>query len=353
MTLTKNEHGYWECRLKGPDNKIKSFSTHKKNRKEAVEVIKAARIPQLELAAEIGALTPNVVSVIVSGTRMTVEAAIEPWKDWMRYDRQSKNSIAASESWVRAWAYQQCKLDQSMMGIVHQDIDPWLNDPRLETKASTRRAMLAAIRSFFKYACARGWTMGNPASLCKIDYSLLQHSQKEVVRKPIFEDAEVDKLLEITAPGADRESEFWHAAVAIARWTGLRLVDICCLEWDCLETPGKLICWTRKRDKRVCLDLAPVALQDAFQAMDKTDDTYLFPIQRAIVLDPKQRSGLSVQFMRLCKHAGIFGKSFHSLRATLATRLSESGVNRDKIREILGHSSTEITEGYIRPGQPD
>jgi hypothetical protein len=34
---------------------------------------------------------------------------------------------------------------------------------------------------------------------------------------------------------------------------GLRLGDICALEWACLKEPGKVVVWTDKRDTRVDL----------------------------------------------------------------------------------------------------
>jgi integrase len=350
MRLSKNRNGYWVCHVRGPGGKKARFSTKKRNKKDALELLKAAKVEELEMAAEIGVLTANAVSTIMTGKKkMTVLEAVEPWKEWMGYNQFSNMTIYNYENMVKAWAYRTCKEDQPIMGITYKDIHPWINDTTVNTKVSSRDIMLCALKSFFGFCSTSGWTMGNPARLVSIDYSLFSHAQKEVERKPIFEDSEIDDLLRITAPGGSREDGFWNAAIAIARWTGLRLVDICCLEWDCLSESEKLNVWTRKRDKRVSLDLTPQCLKDALNGVEKADDVYLFPVQRRDILDPNNHSNLSHDFVKLCRRLNILGKTFHCLRATLATRLDEAGVNREKIREILGHSSTRTTDGYIRP----
>ena len=55
---------------------------------------------------------------------------------------------------------------------------------------------------------------------------------------------------------------------------------------------------------------------------------------------------------RLCKSAGILGfKTNHSLRATTATRLHQSGIDEQLIMERTGHQSTEGVRSYKRTSQ--
>jgi integrase len=46
-------------------------------------------------------------------------------------------------------------------------------------------------------------------------------------------------------------ARFWYCATLIGCYAGLRLGDICSLEWSCLQHPNKLIVWTDKRDTQV------------------------------------------------------------------------------------------------------
>lgn len=45
--------------------------------------------------------------------------------------------------------------------------------------------------------------------------------------------------------------------------------------------------------------------------------------------------------------AGIVNLTFHDLRHTWSTRAAELGVPEPIRRDILGHSSTSVTDGYI------
>ena len=46
------------------------------------------------------------------------------------------------------------------------------------------------------------------------------------------------------------------------------------------------------------------------------------------------------------RDAGLDDFRFHDLRHTFATRLNESGADPYTIRDLLGHSSTTMTENY-------
>lgn len=349
MKVIQNEHGYYEVRFKGQNGKTKTISTHRKNKKDAAAVISKAKIRELELAAELGALTPSVMSLLTSGKRMTVEQAIEPWKQWLAGRHRSPNTINNSELWVRAWAIATNTLRKPLLSVTAEDLDPWINSTGSTNSMGTRMVMLSALKSFFSYASARGWCTGNPAELASVDPFLLQHEQKETYKQPCFEEEEVLCLLDITSPNGERPSTFWHAAIAISRYTGLRLGDIACLEWACLSRPGYISVWTQKRDRRVELPLTPDELKHAILDVSKVDYQFLFPEQREIIRDPKRRALLSNQFSRLCQACWIEGKSFHGLRATAATDMAERGIPMEDIADILGHAYLETTRGYIRP----
>lgn len=348
MNLIKNEAGRWEVRIKGSDGKIKSFSTHQKDRRNAEKVVQEAKVRELELASEMGILTQNVVSVLVSGKRTTVEDAIPEWTKWLTMQHRSPKTIENQEMWVKAWATAQNVLRAQLTALDEEDIDPWVNSPG-PNKSGTRRIMLSALRSFFMFCTSKGWLMGNPANLVRVDLGNLLHSQKETELKVPFADHEVNLLRMITAPDGGYPSAWWNAAITIGRYTGLRLGDIASLEWDCLAVPGKISVWTDKRDKRVELDLVPEALAQTIQGIEKRDERYLFPRARDLYRDPKRRAQLSTNFARLLAHAQIYGKSFHCLRASYCTACDVAGIPIEHIARRVGHSDTETTEGYIRP----
>ena len=67
---------------------------------------------------------------------------------------------------------------------------------------------------------------------------------------------------------------------------------------------------------------------------------------------PLGHNSLGKTVARLCKSAGITGfKTNHSLRATAATRLYQSGIDEQLIMERTGHQSSEGVRSYKRTSQ--
>lgn len=50
-----------------------------------------------------------------------------------------------------------------------------------------------------------------------------------------------------------------------------------------------------------------------------------------------------------CENSGIKGLSWHCLRHTFGTRLSDAGANAFEIMELMGHSSIKTSERYVHP----
>ena len=51
-------------------------------------------------------------------------------------------------------------------------------------------------------------------------------------------------------------------------------------------------------------------------------------------------------FTAACKEAGIEDLTFHDLRHTFASRLREAGVDAITRRDLLGHSTVEMSDDY-------
>lgn len=351
MKIAKNRSGYYEARFRDQDGKIHSLSTRRKNREEAEQIISYAKIAEMERAAEIGILTPLAASIIASGKNMTVEEAIDPWRAWREMKHHSAHTISDAEIWIRAWANSIGVLNKSLRSINEKHLDVWINNTQSNNKMGSRRVMLSALRSFFTYCSAKGWTTGDPSTLVSVDPFLLLHQQKETEKKPVFTDDEIFSLMTLTSEFGVKPDPFWHAAVAIGRWTGLRLSDIASLEWSSLSVPGRIAVWTMKRDRRVELTLEPEELVQAILKVPREDPEFLFPYERSVVRDPSMRARLSSKFTSLCEQCGILGKSFHGLRATYITDCNSKGIPIEHISSAVGHRNTNTTWGYVRASE--
>jgi len=80
--------------------------------------------------------------------------------------------------------------------------------------------------------------------------------------------------------------------------------------------------------------------------MKKRDQDYVFP---SVSSKSGHMEGVKRSFMSACKKAGIEGLRFHDLRHTCATRMIEHGANIVAVKEILGHSSLDMTMRYAHP----
>jgi integrase len=220
--------------------------------------------------------------------------------------------------------------------------------------------------SFFDWLAAKGYTTGNLAKLVPVDLAKLTMEQKEPKEKMAFTHQEIVNLLRITDPATKStgSSRWWHYAISVGRYAGLRLGDIAQMEfdnWHVNDTIQKLVVWTEKRDKRVSLKIDDMgqtgraALLLAWNNVKhgmlsvSSSPMYIFPEEAAITLDARRRSLHSKQFGKLCKEAGIEGKTFHSLRRTFITDAKKKGIPMEHIAAQVGHSSTKTTEAYVSP----
>jgi integrase len=324
--LIKTDHGEREVEIPEADSAT------------AAEIVRLSRAGDLEMVAKAVRLQHQVISQIVTGKNMTMRDAIPMWLDDMRDMHKAPRTIRAYSDMAYQWVRDANLSNELPCSITVKHINPWVNSGGV--KRSTRIARLTAIRSLFHWLFHKGLTVGDPSQLSSIDMNSMTHEQKEVEQTEPFTKLEVVQLLD------NATNWFWKAAIFIGWKTGLRLTDICQLEWSCFGK-GVMTVWTDKRDKRVEL---PLTLEIACALQIASDHSgnsrHLFPNHRDLVLSEK-RGNLSSQFRTVCQRAGIKGKSFHSLRSTYINDCLESGQPMPHIARSVGHSSTRTTYGYL------
>lgn len=347
MNLTKDpQTGIYYVPIRTLDGKRKRISTKSRDKQEARKIVNLAGLKEIELAARAGRLTYSTVTQIITGQKLSVDHAFGQWREWAESVSRSPHTLNNYVLILTAWIKDMHLGSLAPIALTEKHIDDWLNQES-ENKASTRVVQLAAVHNFFKFCSIRKWVLGDPSRLVSIKRNLLTHAQKEPRRRQIFTDVEIGRLLKTTHPNTGA-LPFWFCAIALGRYTGLRLGDICTLEWGCFSDPGMMKVWTDKSDTAVLLPLNdPPVLAEAVGAIPYSDPVYCFPEQAALVKDVKRRALLSVQFARLCKALDIGGKSFHCLRHTYATEARRLGKTMAHISEDLGHHGIEITRGYI------
>ena len=332
----------YHAQFKTAEGKVKSVSTKCTDKTEAARVAKAAGVAELESAAKAGRLSREAISHIMTGGKLTTAKAITKFEESL-LRRRSPKTAANVMSILNAWATETEIESLPPSAITEAHVDEWINDPESTLKAATRQINLSAIRTFFDFCQDHGWAVGNPAGRQRVNVNmrLMSHEQKEVSERVPFTDMEIKAILKQV-----KDNPFWTFAVIISNEIGLRLGDICQLEWQSFVKPGVAVVWTDKRDRRVEVPVS-ARISDLLTEIPISSAQYMFPEEREMVLDVKRRSYLSIHFKRLCTRAGVTGKSFHCLRHGCITRWASQGKSLETIAKDVGHLDTDTTKGYI------
>lgn len=310
---------------------------------------------------------------------MRIHDAFDDWAEWLDVDKSPRTANdykLAVKHWIKDSGV------KDLNKVTPIILSNWINK-KGKASLSRRKLVLSVIKSFFTYCHATGICKNNPAMVVKVKTDNLTHKQKEPKKVDAFNSLEVGILIgqidkeirELPSrrhedlkvgsqyrgerkysrqkfwEGRELDLHFYKAAALLSYETGLRLSDICKLEWDCIEG-DKLVVHTDKRDKRVSIPMWAEVKMAINAIPEKHDDLYCFPEHRDVYLNPDKRSTLSSRFASLLKRAGLArdGLSFHSLRHGCLTRWKSGGLDLEHIQKLAGHSSSETTERYIHDG---
>jgi integrase len=228
----------------------------------------------------------------------------------------------------------------------------WLfNGAGKKRKASNKTVAnkIKTITSFFASAVLEGLIDTNPAQ------ALAKLKADEVLRRQPFTLTEVDTLIK-SAPDRD-----WRGLITIGAFTGLRLGDCLNLKWSNIHLRESYIevipQKTQNKNREVQIPIVPVLMAFFVEtpAKERKGDVLPALAQRKV----SGRTSVSVNFIAIMAKAGVsrgesinngcitkYEKSFHSLRHTLTTMLSNANVPEEVRMEILGHSTREVHAGY-------
>ena len=158
------------------------------------------------------------------------------------------------------------------------------------------------------------------------------------------------------------------AVYVLALYSGLRCGDCCLLRWQDVDLANAVLTVkpSKTRHSNGKAVIIPIAqpLHDALISMlPYRDDTdYVFP--RVAKRYLRNADGIYKDTTALLEASGIATKidtegqrqrkavkySFHSFRHTTATMLAEKGISPLVIKEVMGHSTVDMTAHYSHVG---
>ncbi len=245
------------------------------------------------------------------------------------------------------------RADEPARLITKADIREWVIARRAEVRFNTVKKDLSVISSAFTWAADADIMPANPCTGAKIP----PDTKDEKVVHEAFTLGEIRLLIE-------KLPDEWSSAVRCCIGTyGQRLGDILALKWEQFDWESRVVRITTGKTAN-CL-IQP--MRDDFYAWARTryETGKAAGGDAAVWVHPRLRlhSNPSGEFTQLVRYHGIglvgrdaggnrrtwHSKTFHSLRASVATMLHAAGVSQVMAMRLVGHESAAIHSVYVRP----
>ena len=199
--------------------------------------------------------------------------------------------------------------------------------------------LLEKIKAIFNRAISLGWKGQNPTKGIK---KYAEQSRERILKLDEFPNffRALEAEYNITV------KDF----VLVALFTGIRKTNVLEMKWDDLKLDSQMPTWTIKETKNgdsntVILPPIIIELLKSRRKLSEIEESpFVFPGEGAKghFSDPKKAWG------RILKNAGINELRIHDLRRTVATVMSDKGVNEVTIQNVLGHRTKSLLRVYSR-----
>ena len=239
--------------------------------------------------------------------------------------------------------------------LIESFISDKLTGGRLDGKgglsAKTMSDILVIIKESFKYAQGSG-----VFTICCFDRIAFKKSSHEM---RVLSVSEQKRLIDVLFNDIDK----YKLGVFICLYTGIRIGELCALQWKNLSFSEKTLKVERTMQRLQCEDpnalyktriivtepksnaaLRTIPLPDflleTIMPFVGSPNTYILSGECKSVIEPRTMQN---RFKGYLDEGKIEDANFHSLRHTFATRCVEAGFDVKTLSEILGHSSVKIT----------
>ncbi|MEO5344103.1 MAG: site-specific integrase [Gammaproteobacteria bacterium SHHR-1] len=237
------------------------------------------------------------------------------------------------------------RLKETFAGVIMNRLQPALISQHIQARQVAGRSNatinreLEVLSAAITWANREGWRLPNPVS-----NRMLKEPEGRV---RWITRAEAAALLK----AAEAEPKAPHLAplILLALHTGMRRGEMLGLEWTRVDLHRNLVYLDAvhtKAGKRRSVPLNVLArsalLQQArFRSEHCPDSRWVF-----CKAEGKQVGDVKRSFATACKRADILDFRFHDLRHTCAAWLVQAGVPLTEVRDVLGHSTIQMTERY-------
>ncbi len=273
---------------------------------------------------------------------------IEDFLSYLRYERnRSELTVRNYEKSLRDFeAYFKNRESHLSWESVDSDlIRDWMESMMDKgDMASTVNNSLSAVRSFFRFALARGLVEKDPAYAVK--------GPKK--RKPLpqyVRESEMDRLIDLPEVWGDSMKDVRARTIIILFYeTGIRLAELVALDDQDVDFRMHQLKVTGKRNKQRIIPFG-AELEETLRRYMKQRDEQIVKQEQALLLNDKGQRVTRYQVASVVKRylslvTTMKKRSPHVLRHSFATAMLNNGAGLESVRKLLGHESVATTEIY-------
>ena len=273
---------------------------------------------------------------------------IEDFLSYLRYERnRSELTVRNYEKSLRDFeAYFKNRESHLSWESVDSDlIRDWMESMMDKgDMASTVNNSLSAVRSFFRFALARGLVEKDPAYAVK--------GPKK--RKPLpqyVRESEMDRLIDLPEVWGDSMKDVRARTIIILFYeTGIRLAELVALDDQDVDFGMHQLKVTGKRNKQRIIPFG-AELEETLRHYMKQRDEQIVKQDQALLLNDKGQRITRYQVASVVKRylslvTTMKKRSPHVLRHSFATAMLNNGAGLESVRKLLGHESVATTEIY-------
>jgi integrase len=257
--------------------------------------------------------------------------------------------------------FQGLKSDRLTNETVNQFVKDKLQNGRLDSKGGLSAKRVRDILAVLLHIIHYGEKLG---TIANFDYDIVR-PKTESTELSVLTIPEQNSLLDYIKSDLDHKK----LGVMIAMYTGLRLGELCALQWGdiCFETGLLHVTKTLQRikdtnptaKKKTKMVIAPPKSKKSMREIPlpvyllcllkqwqqgQSSTNYVLS-GKAKFVDPRVYQENFKQYLKL---AQVEQTNFHALRHTFATRAKEQQFDDKSLSELLGHSSVRFTlERYV------
>jgi len=229
-------------------------------------------------------------------------------------------------------------MDKKLSEITVENIDKY-KEHRLEfVKPATVNRELGVLRHLFNLAEKRNkFFSKNPVS--KAGLIKVNNQQERILTYQ-----EEQRLL-------SNCNYYMKNIIICALNTGMRKGEIISLKWDNVDLKNNIITLEHTNTKSKKSRKIPInsVMRKLFLELKIQRDGNEYVFLNSDRKPYTRQDSLNRAFYKALEKANIKGLRFHDLRHTCATRMIENGANIVAVKEILGHSSLDMTMRYAHP----